>query len=385
MDRDERCLCRDVVCLDSKLGCHGHKDVIDQWCCTLLTRALSRRISVDNERATRMERFIARLPCYRSKAPARPFAEPPIEEFSAEQLPVEQSRSEPPPAEQSLDEQSLEESFSESLESFAEPPSTEFMQIDSIRKKFGRFRILIVGRANAGKTTILKQICNSTEDPVIYDPRGKKVNPEKLQESRDRGMHDIENELVFRSNPNFVFHDSQGFEAGSIEEFRQMKHFVSDRAKTTFLKKRIHAIWYCIPMDQYHRAVLAAEEKFFGDCDTGNVPVVLVFTKCDALLVQGIAALTAEETELPQEERVAKGQHNANMLLKENPTWERVQRMKYPPKICVELRDLHKSNEGCILLLERTVVALDGEVLQMLLVTAQCTNMMLCIEYALKR
>ncbi|KAG9311713.1 hypothetical protein JVU11DRAFT_7951 [Chiua virens] len=138
-------------------------------------------------------------------------------------------------------------------------------------------------------------------------------------------------------------------------------------------------------MDQYHRAVLAAEDKFFGDCDTGNVPVVLVFTKCDALLVQGIAALTPEETQLPQEERVAKGQHNANMLLKENPTWERVQRMKYPPKICVELKDLHKFNEECILLLERTVVALDGEALQMLLVTTQCTNMMLCIEYALRR
>ncbi|KAG9312093.1 hypothetical protein JVU11DRAFT_7377 [Chiua virens] len=93
-------------------------------------------------------------------------------------------------------------------------------------------------------------------------------------------------------------------------------------------------------MDQYHRAVLAAEEKFFGDCDTGNVPVVLVFTKCDALLVQGIAALTPEEKELPYEERVGKGQHNANMLLEENPAWERVQMMKYPPKIHVELKGM---------------------------------------------
>ncbi|KAG9307889.1 hypothetical protein JVU11DRAFT_13047 [Chiua virens] len=97
---------------------------------------------------------------------------------------------------------------------------------------------------------------------------------------------------------------------------------------------------YCIPMDQYHRAVLAAEEKFFGDCDTGNVPVVLVFTKCDALLLQGIAVLTPEENMLPQEKRVAKGQHNANMLLKENPAWERVQRMRYPPKMCVELKGM---------------------------------------------
>ena len=27
---------------------------------------------------------------------------------------------------------------------------------------------------------------------------------------------------------------------------------------------------YCIPMDQIHRAVTVAEEKFFGDCDTRN-------------------------------------------------------------------------------------------------------------------
>jgi len=28
------------------------------------------------------------------------------------------------------------------------------------------FRILVMGRANAGKTTLLKRVCNTTEDPV---------------------------------------------------------------------------------------------------------------------------------------------------------------------------------------------------------------------------
>ncbi|KAG9318021.1 hypothetical protein JVU11DRAFT_84 [Chiua virens] len=48
-------------------------------------------------------------------------------------------------------------------------------------------------------------------------------------------------------------------------------------------------------------------------------------------------------------------------------------------------KDLHKSNEGCKLLLQRTVLALKEEALQMLLVTTQHTNIMLCIEYALRR
>ncbi|KAG9311923.1 hypothetical protein JVU11DRAFT_8184 [Chiua virens] len=179
--------------------------------------------------------------------------------------------------------------------------------------------------------------------------------------------------------------DGGGFEAGSIEEFEKMKDFVSDRANTTFLKNRIHAIWYCIPMDQYHRAVLAAEEKFFDECDTGNVPVILVLTKCDALLLQGLAALTHEEKKLPQEERLVRGQENAERMLKCNPVWWRMQSMRYPPKLYVELRDLNKSNEGCKLLIEMTVRALDEETLQMLLVTTQHKNIMLCIEFAMER
>ena len=48
-----------------------------------------------------------------------------------------------------------------------------------LMKKFGRFRILIIGRANAGKTTVLQRICNSTEDPEIYNDRGKRVTSPK--------------------------------------------------------------------------------------------------------------------------------------------------------------------------------------------------------------
>ncbi|KAG9308510.1 hypothetical protein JVU11DRAFT_11854 [Chiua virens] len=275
-------------------------------------------------------------------------------------------------------------------EVLGEPPSdvpaeSTTMQIDNIREKFGRFRILIIGRANAGKTTILKQICNSTEDPEVYDGSGNKVDLAEIEGTTGRGIHNIENELVFRSNPGFIFHDSQGFEAGSIEEFEKMKQFVSDCANTAFLKKRIHAIWYCIPMDQYHRAVLAAEEKFFDECNTGNVPVVLVLTKCDALLLQGLAALTLEEKKLPRKERLMRGQEIAENMLKNNPVWGRVESMRYKPTAKVELKDLDKSDEGCKLLIERTVKALDEGVLQMLLVTTQHTNIMLCIESAMER
>ena len=38
-----------------------------------------------------------------------------------------------------------------------------------LRAKYTCFRILVIGRANAGKTTLLKRVCNTTEEPSIYD------------------------------------------------------------------------------------------------------------------------------------------------------------------------------------------------------------------------
>ncbi|KDQ06531.1 hypothetical protein BOTBODRAFT_39534 [Botryobasidium botryosum FD-172 SS1] len=53
------------------------------------------------------------------------------------------------------------------------------------------FRILIIGRANAGKTTILQAVCGVEEEPEVYDERGRKIKPEvyleEVPETRDIG------------------------------------------------------------------------------------------------------------------------------------------------------------------------------------------------------
>ncbi|KAF9457398.1 hypothetical protein BDZ94DRAFT_1175629, partial [Collybia nuda] len=66
-----------------------------------------------------------------------------------------------------------------------------------LKKKAQRFRVLFTGGANSGKTTILKKICNTTNDPEIYNREGQKHD-----------YHDIENELIFQDNLTFIFHDS---------------------------------------------------------------------------------------------------------------------------------------------------------------------------------
>jgi len=45
-------------------------------------------------------------------------------------------------------------------------PTTNPEEAAKLRAKYTHFRILVIGRANAGKTTLLKRVCNTKEDPV---------------------------------------------------------------------------------------------------------------------------------------------------------------------------------------------------------------------------
>ena len=66
------------------------------------------------------------------------------------------------------------------------------------------------------------------------------LNPSNILQ---RGVHDINHEMVFKSNERFIFHDSPGFEAGREDEVEKMRKFIAERTNTTFLNKQIHAIW----------------------------------------------------------------------------------------------------------------------------------------------
>ncbi|KAH9028960.1 hypothetical protein EDB85DRAFT_2291030 [Lactarius pseudohatsudake] len=102
------------------------------------------------------------------------------------------------------------------------------------------FRVLIIGRANAGKTSILQRMCDTTESPIIY--RGyKKVT---LNPSMDRGEHRIDDELVFSNHPGYVFHDSRGIEAGGTEELETLQDFIQRKSREKRLRSRLHAIWF---------------------------------------------------------------------------------------------------------------------------------------------
>ena len=49
--------------------------------------------------------------------------------------------------------------------------------------------------------------------------------------------------MIFASNPQFIFHDSRGFEAGGEDELGIVKDFIEERAKEGRMRDQLHAIW----------------------------------------------------------------------------------------------------------------------------------------------
>jgi len=143
-----------------------------------------------------------------------------------------------------------------------------------------KFRVLIIGRANAGKTSILQRVCETAESPGIYRPGpGGKRERVQLNPTIERGEHNIEDELIFTDHDSYIFHDSCGFEAGSEDELKIVQDFVRRKSRGGQWEDRLHAIWYCIPMDNDRPGL---ELKYFDDiCPDRNVPVIAVFTKYD--------------------------------------------------------------------------------------------------------
>ncbi|KAF7373067.1 GTP-binding protein [Mycena sanguinolenta] len=139
----------------------------------------------------------------------------------------------------------------------------------NLRQKCSHFRVLVIGRANAGKTTLLKKVCNSVEDPEIFTPEGERIDLVIIEASAERSEHDIENQLIFKSNPQFIFHDSRGFESGSATEIQKVKDFIDARSASCTLSDQLHAIWYCMPTDT-NRPLLSADEQFFEVFGTGK-------------------------------------------------------------------------------------------------------------------
>ncbi|KZP16639.1 hypothetical protein FIBSPDRAFT_920936 [Athelia psychrophila] len=267
-------------------------------------------------------------------------------------------------------------------ESIASTPSFESFEgvqapfAQDIRERIDRIRILIIGRANAGKTTVLQKVCGTTDEPIVYNARGMEV---PVPFAADRGLHDINNATVFENNPGFIFHDSRGFESGGAQELKDVKAFISARSDSIELKDQIHAIWYCIPLDD-DRPFIKAEIDFFSECGTGSVPVIVLFTKFDAMDDKAFTELTRSGVSM-EDAKVQAPSHAVGMF--ERDLRDVLYGMKYPPKSHVLLRDMNHPHATCAELVDCTASAIDNEVLKLLFISTQQSNLALCIKSAM--
>ncbi|KAF7343620.1 GTP-binding protein [Mycena sanguinolenta] len=276
-----------------------------------------------------------------------------------------------------------------------------------VRSKISHFHILIIGRANAGKTTILKKVCNSVEDPEIYGRYGTKVaiwtsfpvawthymsqiDPEIVKESAERGEHEIENQLIFKSNPQFIFHDSRGSEGGSADEMQKVTTFIEVRAETHELSQQLHAIWYCLPTDG-NRPLLEAEDRFFEI----SVPLIVIFTKFDGLVTKAFQQLRAEGKNI-RTANAGKMELAQRMLTKnyrdplKDATFKPSAYVQldggFAPisrsDILIYLSDMRLERSSCTDLITQTARTLTNDALLLLFVSVQRNNIDLCVRYA---
>ncbi|KAG6825862.1 hypothetical protein H0H92_002086, partial [Tricholoma furcatifolium] len=220
-----------------------------------------------------------------------------------------------------------------------------------LRAKYTHFRILVIGRANAGGANSVIY-ANFSHDTDLMPQRGR---------------HNVRDEFTFKNNPGFIFHNSPGSEAGGEKELKTVMSFIEQKAYSLEVMGQIHAIWFCFDPD-VSRPLVESEKKFFMKQHPGNVPVVAIFTKFDVLSTR-VYDMNKDEEE----------NQNARKTLKkkfEDP----LRGYDHPPRAYVCFDSIQEGGKGNHQeqvgeLIRQTTASIDNMALKMLFVTVQQNNL----------
>ncbi|KAH9053324.1 hypothetical protein EDB87DRAFT_1569374 [Lactarius vividus] len=243
-----------------------------------------------------------------------------------------------------------------------------------------QLRVLIIGRANAGKTSILQRICETTESPPFVCGSDLTADQVKLDPSMDRGEHRIDDELVFSNHRGYVFHDSRGIESGSARDLDILRKFIQSKCGKRRLRDRLHAIWYCVPMDNQRPQL---DLKYFKDiCPERNVPVIAVFTKYDQF--RRNVQIHVEDFGSPDDDvhDVTEKRFQEHYV---SPLGDGVRYVRLERRLRGKYRKMHKQSLGCDKLIETTAAALNDDIVGLMLLAVQRGNLELSVKRALYR
>jgi len=228
-----------------------------------------------------------------------------------------------------------------------------------------------LGKANSGKTTIIEKVCGvgAGTKPVIRDQNGQKMHFASLMKGTVmRGKHDIEHQITYKGS-QFIFHDSCGFEAGGTEEVTSAKLFIEKRVKNVNIKESLHAIWYCIPLDDDR--IMSDVEASLVQQYVKTVPIIIVFTKYDAYPAKIFGPQSSPHSEkLKREAQRSFNKHCITEAVK-----------KASGYIC--LSDMQAANSNCSELIEKTAETLGDGTVYKLFLTTQKNSYKLCRKFCL--
>ncbi|KAF5353015.1 hypothetical protein D9757_012727 [Collybiopsis confluens] len=212
----------------------------------------------------------------------------------------------------------------------------------TVKEYCPRIRILVMGKRNAGKTTLLHRMTQSSdgqfllhrEDGQLIDDPGSILAP-----ALERGHSHINYEITYPSDRDYIFHDSRGMEAGSDEEIRVLKKFIKDKQDMKYLGQRLHVIWLCLPVD--NDRPLGEQEMVFFEHATAGVPVIAIFTKFEWRITKAYDQLRDDGRDVVQSriEAPAKALTDFGEILK-----RRFSSVPNPPAAYVFLQEMNSES-----------------------------------------
>ncbi|KAF8326439.1 hypothetical protein F5887DRAFT_225940 [Amanita rubescens] len=136
---------------------------------------------------------------------------------------------------------------------------------------YPRFRVLIVGRSGAGKSSLINALFKVSSADVEYNRAG---------------AANINEEITSPHNKYIIFHNSQGYEPENEEKFNILENFIVEQTEKQSPTERLHAIWLCIPAPYSGGRIFETGEEKIFKLNQNKVPIIVVITKFDRYIAR---------------------------------------------------------------------------------------------------
>ncbi|KAF7296892.1 hypothetical protein MIND_00921000 [Mycena indigotica] len=216
-----------------------------------------------------------------------------------------------------------------------------------------KFRVLVAGRLQAGKTTLVNTLCGTVLEP---------------------GKEDIETGIP---HPSLLLHDSAGFEGAGGSRMRLVKTFLAKRGLARTFPERVHAIWYCICTDTGMQ-LSPGDLHFFDNDIAQKVPVIAVFTRYRGLVTRAFADLRITLKRVEAKEKRFEKARELLQLQYIDP----LKALRYPPTAFIQVDDLLDETTNLEHLVHRTLELMTEDRLRPTVSSVRQINLDYCMESA---